>query len=80
MTNRNDSSDSIRNDNESIAVKNFRTSLLACQCVSQVFDPWFMDRNTHDKIAPLPNLQKDHNETLHADHLHITIANPRVPT
>jgi hypothetical protein len=69
-----------RNKNEPAAVKSFRTSLLACQCVSQVFDPWFMDRNTHDKIAPLPNLQKDHNETLHADHLHITIANPRVPT
>lgn len=69
-----------RDKNEPIGVKAFRTSLLGCKGVSQVFDPWFMDINTHDAIAPIPNLQKSGNETLHDNHLHVSISNPRLST
>lgn len=69
-----------RDKHEPVAVKAFRTSLLGCKGVSQVFDPWFMDINTHDAIAPIPNLQKSGNETLHDNHLHVSISNPRLST
>lgn len=72
--------DKERDKNEPAAVKAFRTSLLGCKCVSQVFDPWFMDVNTHDSIAPVPNVQKTGDEVLHAHHLHVSIFNPRLST
>ncbi|WP_295756772.1 hypothetical protein [Undibacterium sp.] len=72
--------DKERDKHEPVAVKAFRTSLLGCKGVSQVFDPWFMDINTHDAIAPIPNLQKSGNETLHDNHLHVSISNPRLST
>jgi biotin carboxyl carrier protein len=59
----------------------FRVSLLKCSCVSQLFDPWFMDSNTKDAIAPEPNMQRGastSNERLHAHHLHITVFEPRI--
>jgi hypothetical protein len=67
-----------RNKNEPAHVRQFRASLLRCERVSQVFDPWLMDINTHDDILPLPNTQRDDNETLHGDHLHITIHEPKI--
>jgi hypothetical protein len=62
-----------RNAHEPEKVKSFRTSLLRCSCVSQVFDPWFMDGNTKDGRTPLPNEQKSGNEQLHKNHLHVTV-------
>ena len=59
----------------------FRTSLLKCSCVRQLFDPWVMDANTQDKTTPAPNMQRggsSSNERLHAHHLHITVHEPTI--
>jgi hypothetical protein len=66
--------DNERNSHEPEKVRSFRTSLLRCSCVSQVFDPWLMDGNTKDGKTPVPNEQKDGNEKLHKNHLHVTVA------
>lgn len=78
--------DSERDSNEPAKVKLFRASLLQCQCVSQLFDPWFMDANTKDGQEPEPNMQRPlppgrkglSNEELHAHHLHVTVYEPRI--
>lgn len=75
-----------RNVNEPAKVRLFRASLLQCQCVSQLFDPWFMDANTKDGQEPEPNLQRPlppgrkglSNEELHAHHLHVTVYEPKI--
>jgi hypothetical protein len=69
--------------NQPASVKLFRGSLIKCTCVNQLFDPWYMDDNTHDKIAPVPNTQtkkgkEESNETLHAHHLHITVVEKKI--
>ena len=74
VTDANEAWDAERNANEPAAVKSFRSSLLRCECVTQVFDPWFMDVNTKDAVAPQPNQQKSGNDKLHATHLHVTVA------
>lgn len=59
----------------------FRASLLKCACVTQLFDPWFMDRNTKDQTEPEPNMQtgpSTSNERLHAHHLHVTVYEPKI--
>lgn len=56
----------------------FRTSLLKCACVKQLFDPWFMNENVRDNTDALPNMQKSSNETLHAHHLHVTVNDPKI--
>ena len=73
-----------RNKNEPAKVKTYRTSLSQCKCVKQLFDPWYMDGNTQDKIPAVPNEQRkskkneETNETLHAHHLHITVDEPKI--
>lgn len=67
-----------RNKNEPASVKQFRNTLMKCPCVSQLFDPWYMDGNTHDIHAAEANMQKTKNETLHAHHLHITVNEPKI--
>lgn len=67
-----------RDKNEPAKVKGYRASLSKCKCVSQIFDPWFMDANTQDQIAAKPNEQRDDNEKLHAHHLHITVREPKI--
>ncbi|SFZ77395.1 hypothetical protein [Chitinimonas taiwanensis] len=69
-----------RDLHEPTIVKSFRTSLSQCKCVSQVFDPWFMDDNTRDQVPSKPNLQISSNEKLHSHHLHITVYDPSLPT
>jgi hypothetical protein len=69
--------------NQPTSVKLFRGSLMKCACVNQLFDPWYMDDNTHDKIPPVPNTQtkkgkEESNETLHAHHLHITVEEKKI--
>lgn len=63
--------DSERNKHEPEKVKAFRSTLLKCTCVSQLFDPWYMYANTSATGAP--NMQAKGNEKLHANHLHITV-------
>ena len=73
--------DSERNRHEPDNVKLYRTSLLKCDCVKQLFDPWFMDNDTHDKLTPEPNMQRGastSNERLHAHHLHVTVFEPKI--
>lgn len=67
-----------RDKGEPIHVRRYRTYLLKCSCVRQLFDPWFMDADTHDAIDPEPNMQKTANEILHAHHLHITVDEPMI--
>lgn len=67
-----------RDKGEPNHVQHYRASLLRCQCVKQLFDPWFMDANTRDASEPTPNMQKSGNETLHAHHLHITVDDPKI--
>ena len=60
-----------RDKHEPPKVKAFRSTLLQCRCVGQLFDPWYMYIDTS---APgLPNMQRTQNETLHSHHLHITV-------
>jgi hypothetical protein len=70
-----------KNAREPAKVKAYRSALLRCACVSQLFDPWYVDINTHDKTAPLHNEQRgdaQSTERLHAHHLHITIDDPKL--
>ena len=67
-----------RDKNEPEGVRLLRGSLMKCTCVSQLFDPWFMDTNNKDDIAHVPNMQVSGNETLHAHHLHITVYDPKI--
>ncbi|MDE2593399.1 MAG: hypothetical protein KGL57_04105 [Burkholderiales bacterium] len=75
-----------RDATEPVKVKLFRTSLLQCSCVSQLFDPWVMDANTKDGLEPEPNMQRplppgkkgSSNEELHAHHLHVTVYEPKI--
>jgi len=48
--------------------------------VKQLFDPWYMDADTTDKIAAVPNEQRrsNPNERLHNNHLHITVREPKI--
>ena len=76
-----DAWNSARNAGEPAHARFFRTSLLQCACVRQLFDPWFMDDNARDSAAPTPNMQRGpegSNERLHAHHLHITVDDPKI--
>lgn len=64
--------------NEPEKVKIYRARLMKCRCVSQVFDPWFMDDAAQDKVAPTPNHLKGGNEFAHRHHLHITVSEPKI--
>jgi len=68
--------DAERNRNEPQKVKAFRSTLLKCTCVGQLFDPWYMYTNS---TAPgMPNTQQNANEKLHAHHLHITVRDRKI--
>jgi len=64
--------------NEPDKVNTYRTRLMQCRCVTQVFDPWYLDSDTQDKAAPQHNAMKSGNERLHRHHLHITVAEPKI--
>lgn len=67
-----------RDKHEPDHVRRFRSSLVKSKSVAQIFDPWFMDTDTHDSVRASPNMQKDGNEKLHAHHLHITVYEPKI--
>lgn len=60
-------------EDEPKSMKSYRSYLLKCSCVRQVFDPWYVDANTRDDQPPEPNTMRDGNEDLHKHHLHITV-------
>lgn len=73
--------DAERNAAEPAHARLFRTSLLRCRCIGQLFDPWYMDANTLDETPPEPNMQRGDttsNERLHAHHLHLTVHEPKI--
>ena len=59
-------------------IKVFRQAILKSPRINELFDPWYMDNNTRDDVAPKPNAQVDGNEKLHATHLHITVIEPQI--
>ncbi|TWI07296.1 hypothetical protein [Aerolutibacter ruishenii] len=59
-------------------VADFQRLLRASPHIKQVFDPWYMDANTKDDVAPACNEQVSVNEKLHNNHLHITLDVPGV--
>lgn len=65
-------------DNESATLRSFTIKLRANGDVRQTFDPWEMDTNTGDKVAEVPNRLVTGNETLHVNHLHITVRDPEL--
>lgn len=67
-----------RDRNEPAKIIGYRASLSQCKHVKQLYDPWFMDDDTQDKIPAKPNEQKTRNEKLHAHHLHITVHEPKI--
>jgi len=67
-----------RDKNEPDVVRKFRAALIRSKSIAQVFDPWFMDVDTHDKMAATPNMQISKNEETHAHHLHITVLDENI--
>ena len=61
-------------------IRKLRERLGDNESVKQLFDPWYMDADTTDKIAPIPNEQRrsNPNERLHNNHLHITVREPKI--
>lgn len=57
----------------------YRRYVMREPIVTQLLDPWFVDKNTRDKIEAEPNTQaKDGIQHLHRHHLHITIDDPEL--
>lgn len=67
-----------RDRNEPTGIRSFRQALQGSSLVSQLFDPWYMDGNTQDRIAATANKQVGANEKLHAHHLHLTVREPEL--
>lgn len=65
-----------RNRTESTLIKTLRAALHKDDSVRQLLDPWYIDLNTHSSAAATPNMQRNALEKLHANHLHITMAEP----
>jgi hypothetical protein len=63
-------------DNDDSTIRHFISKLRANGDVKQTFDPWEMDENTRDVVAAAPNRLVTSNETLHGNHLHITVKDP----
>ena len=69
-----------RDCHEPDPIRKLRARLGLNPSVKQLFDPWYMDADTADKIAPVPNEQRrsNPNERLHNNHLHITVREPKI--
>jgi hypothetical protein len=72
--------DQERNKHEPVLIRKLRDRLSQNASVKQLFDPWYMDADTTDKIAPVANEQRrtNPNERLHNNHLHITVREPKI--
>jgi len=60
-------------NNEKAPIRKFVSKLRENDDVKQTFDPWEMDVNTRDDRPATPNHLITGNETLHRNHLHITV-------
>jgi len=69
-----------RDRNEPELIRTLRDRLGRNRSVKQLFDPWYMDANTADKVPPVPNEQRqaNANERTHNNHLHITVLEPKI--
>jgi hypothetical protein len=69
-----------RNLHEPVLICKLRDRLVRNASVKQLFDPWYMDADTTDQIAPVANEQRrtNPNERLHNNHLHITVREPKI--
>ena len=69
-----------RNQHEPNLIRKLRDRLGQNASVKQLFDPWYMDADTADRTAPVPNEQRpaNANERLHNNHLHITVREPKI--
>lgn len=69
-----------RNRHEPALIRKLRDGLGQNKSVKQLFDPWYMDANTADKIPPVRNEQRktNRNEQTHDNHLHITVSEPKI--
>jgi hypothetical protein len=69
-----------RNLHEPVLICKLRNRLVRNASVKQLFDPWYMDADTADQIAPVANEQRrtNPNERLHNNHLHITVREPKI--
>lgn len=64
--------------NEPTLMSELRNGLYKHPSIKQVFDPWYMEASTEDQRAPEANEQGTANEKLHANHLHITVKEPKI--
>lgn len=67
-----------RNLHEPVLMKELRQQLQKNPSIAQVFDPWYMEVNTHDQNPQVANEQLSSNEKLHANHLHVTVSEPEI--
>lgn len=67
-----------RNLNEPKLMHELRQQLQKNPSVKQVFDPWYMEADTRDQSPQTANEQRSMNETIHADHLHLTLNDPQI--
>lgn len=67
-----------RNLHEPVLMKGLRQQLQKNPSITQVFDPWYMEVNTHDQNPQVANEQLSSNEKLHANHLHVTVSEPEI--
>jgi hypothetical protein len=67
-----------KDKNEPDDVRRFRAALMKSSYVTQIYDPWVMDDNVKDTLEASANVQMNKNETIHKDHLHITVYEPKL--
>ena len=64
--------------NEPKLMSELRNGLYKHPSIKQVFDPWYMETSTEDQRPPETNEQGSANEKLHANHLHLTVKEPKI--
>ena len=55
-----------------------RKHLIKHQNIQQILDPWYLENNSKDANEKVANEQRSLLETLHNNHLHITIMEPNI--
>lgn len=70
--------DAERDRNEPKLMHELREQLRHHQSISQIFDPWYMAASTQNHCSQNANEQRSQNETIHANHMHITIKEPKI--
>lgn len=63
--------------NDPALINDLRARLKKNPSIEQIFDPWYMQIDTGSEVSSA-NEQRSPNETLHANHLHLTINEPEI--